>query len=97
MTQPNDPDYSVPTDAALAQLDVIPDYDSGGGEGPHVHTFAQSAVGMLGAHWELPEVEAFIREHGAESAGEQARAMRHGLVVQGEGRTIFFATKDEDV
>lgn len=88
--------YAVPFEEAIARLDVIPDYDAGDGPGPCVHTFAQSAIGMLGAHWDLPSAEAFIRQHGAEEAGGMAKASGHGIVVQGDGRTIFFATRQAD-
>jgi hypothetical protein len=87
-----DENYGVPVEDAMARLDVIPDYDAGNGPEPCVHTFAQSQVGLLGAYWDLPSVEAFMRKHGVEKAGEQATAMNHGLVVVGGGRTIFFAT-----
>lgn len=86
-------EYAVTVEDAMSRLDVLPDYDPGTGPQPCVHTFAQSAVGMLGAHWPLDDVRAYFAQHGVEEAGEQAQAMRHGLVVTGGGRTIFFATK----
>ena len=91
-----DEDYSVPVDQALKRLEVIPDYDAGNGPGPCVHTFAQSRIGLLGAHWDLPAVEAFMREHGVETSGPEATATGHGLVTVGDGRTIFFATRRDD-
>lgn len=84
---------AVPVDEAMERLEVIPDYDPGDGPGPCVHTFAQSAFALLGAHWSLSSVREFFEKHGVEEAGPEATAMRHGLVVVGDGRTIFFETK----
>ena len=92
-------EYSVPVEDALGRLAVIPDYDPGDGLKPCVHSFAQSAFGLLGAHWDLDSVREFFEKHGVEEAGEQAQAMRHGLVVVaregGRTRTIFFETRAE--
>jgi len=86
--------YSVAVEEAMKQIDVLPDYDCGNGPEPCVHTFAQSAVGPLGAHWSLESVRAFFEEHGVEKAGPAAVATGHGLVVPRSDRPgpIFFAT-----
>lgn len=100
-SQPDRSDHAVPVDEALRRLDVIPDYDAGNGPEPCVHTFMQSAIGMLGAHWSVPEVQAFFERHGVEKAGPTATAMHHGLAVNAyeDGRltTIFFATHPQAV
>lgn len=83
----------VPVTEAMERLAVIPDYDPGDGEKPCVHTFAQSNIGLLGAHWSLTEVREFFGAHGVEESGPAATAMSHGLVAMGDGRTIFFETK----
>jgi hypothetical protein len=85
----------VPIDDAVNRLAVIPDYDPGDGPKPCVHTFAQSAIGMLGAHWSVDKAREFMEAHGVEEAGEMATAMHHSLVVIGDGRTIFFETQTE--
>lgn len=77
----------------MRRLAVVPDYDAGTGLGPCVHTYAQSAIGLLGAHWYLPDVEAFFEEWGVSESGPDAQSMSHGLVVVAERRTIFFETR----
>lgn len=88
--------YTVSVEDAMARLDVIPDYDPGDGPQPCVHTFAQAAFGLLGAHWDLPSVYAWFVAHGVEESGETATAMGHGLVSMGDGRTLFFATRKRE-
>lgn len=93
-----DAEYAVPIEEALDRLDVIPDYDAGSGPAPCVHTFMQSAVGLLGAHWYLPTVKAAFERWGVEEAGDSASRMNHALVVIKDGKTpVFFATKAEGV
>lgn len=89
-------DYSVPVEEAMQRLAVQEDYDCGNGPEPCVHTFADSAIGLLGAHWDLPSAEAFMREWGVQQAGPAASATNHGLVVVAENgkRTIFFETRE---
>lgn len=80
--------------AALAQLEVLPDYDAGSGPGPCVHTFRSSAVGvLLGAHWPLEEVRVAMERFGVEEAGGVASALGHGLVVVDDHGPVFFATR----
>lgn len=87
-------DYRVSVEEAMERLAVQPDYDCGNGPEPCVHTFVLSRIGLLGAHWDLPSVEAFMREWGVQEAGPAATDMHHGLVVVAENgrRTIFFET-----
>ncbi len=87
-------EYAVPVDEAMKRLAVQPDYDCGNGPEPCVHTYADSAIALIGAHWSLPDVRAFFEQWGVEESGESAQAMRHGLVVVAEGgkRTVFFET-----
>lgn len=88
--------HAVPIEEALRRLDVIPDYDAGSGPEPCVHTFAQAAFGLLGAHWSVEDIEALMRERGVEESGPAARATNHGLVVLREGLgPLFIATKAE--
>lgn len=90
----SDRSYAVSIEDALTRLDVI-DYDAGTGEGPCVHTFAQSGFGLLGAHWYLSELEPHMRRWGVEEAGAEAKAMRHGLVVISDAPgPLFLATKE---
>lgn len=90
-------EYAVSVDEALTRLEVIPDYDNGSGPGPCVHSFAASAIGLLGAHWGLDEVLALFEREGVEQAGPEMTGMRHGLVTvfeeNGRERTLFFETK----
>jgi hypothetical protein len=84
----------VSLDDATKRLEVIPDYDPGDGAGPCVHTFLSGGLGLLGAHWKLDKIRALIEEHGVEESGEQAKAMRHGLVILRDGEPpLFLATK----
>jgi hypothetical protein len=88
-------DYTVPADEAMKCLDVISDYDPGDGPKPCVHTFAQSGLGLLGAHWSVTDLRALMEQHGVQQSGEQASAMHHGLVVirPAPHGPLFIATK----
>lgn len=59
-----------------------------------VHTFRQGGMVLIGADWDLEQAIASARKHGAELAGEQATAMRHGAVVIDGAGPVFFATRD---
>lgn len=93
-------EYEVPVLDALDRLDVIQGYDCGNGPEPCVHTFAQSGIGLLGAHWSLSSIRPFFERWGVHEAGPEATAANHALVVvtdededeSGRSRTIFFAT-----
>lgn len=88
-------DYAIPTDEAIARLDVIPDYDPGDGPKPCAHTLIESGIGLLGAHWSVDDLRALFDEHGVEEAGEGATAMGHGLVVlRPDHGPLFIATKE---
>ena len=84
----------VPIEEAIARLDVIPDYDPGGDEGPGpcVHTVRPSGPILLGAHWRLAQVRAAIERHGVEESGPQATRMGHALVLFDEKGPLFLAT-----
>ena len=90
-------EYAVSVEDAMQRLDVQPDYDAGGGPGPHVHTFAQAGFALVGANWGLDDIRALIEAHGVEQAGEQATAMGHALVVirPEPFGPLFLATKEE--
>jgi hypothetical protein len=65
-------------------------------EGEYVHTFRQSAHGMLiGADWPRARIEEVLAVHPAELAGEMATGMGHGLVVHDEHGWLFIATRKE--
>ncbi len=85
------------TDAeALSRLDVMPDYDPGGGPGPCVHTLRASGPVLLGAAWRLADIEHIICVHGAAAAPPDMERMGHGLVVYDDHGPIFIATKPEE-
>lgn len=88
-------EHAVSIEEAMQRLDVLPDYDAGGGPGPHVHTFAEVGFGLLGAHWDLDAVRALIEVNGVEEAGSTAVAMGHALVVIRPAPLgpLFLATK----
>ena len=88
-------EYRVAKEVALEMLDIIPDYDQGDGPEPHVHTMRTVGPVMLGAHWQLTEVEAAIDKYGIEETGEQAKAINHGLVIIDDNGPLFLATKAE--
>lgn len=82
----------VPVDEAVARLDVTEDYDCGNGPEPCVHTFRETAFGLLGAHWSVEEARAMMEKHGVEESGPAATGMNHGLVVIDENGPVFFET-----
>ena len=90
-------EYAVAVDDAVARLKVIPDYDDGNGPRPCVHTFVESAFGLLGAHWGVEDARLAFETLGVEEAGEDAKSMGHGLVVirPGKGPVFFETVPDE--
>jgi hypothetical protein len=92
---PTRSEYAVAVDDALARLKVVDDYDDGAGPRPCVHTFVDTPLALLGAHWPLTKVRAAFERWGVEESGEAASAMGHGLVVveRDRQRSVFFATK----
>lgn len=88
-------DYSVAVEEALDRLAVVEDYDPGDGEQPCVHTFRSTAIALLGAHWSVEDARAAFEKYGVAEAGEQAKAMNHGLVVIDDGGPVFFETKQD--
>ena len=75
----------IDADAAIAMLDV---------RGGRVHTFRNPAGMLLGADWDLPDIEDAIRRCGCELSGEMATGMGHGLVLfDGPKEPVFVATK----
>jgi hypothetical protein len=87
-------EYAVAPEAAMRRLEIVPDYDSGSGSFPHVHTFIDAGFGLVGAHWLLDDAWAAFSRHGVETSGDQAQAMKHGLVVVDPARgPVFFATR----
>lgn len=90
-------EHPVMVEEAMSRLNVIPDYDDGNGPRPCVHTLIQSTVGLLGAHWGVEAARTVFETFGVEEAGEQARAMGHGLVVTRPSKgPIFFETLPDE-
>jgi len=77
---------------AIRRLEITPDYDPGGGVGPTdcVHSFRS----FLGAHWELPEVEALINRQGGADWDREAM-LDHCIVVTDSTGPIRFEAKPE--
>lgn len=72
--------------------------DEGEGIGePHirkvVHTFLGGVGMLMGADWDLADIEAAIRKHGCELAGPVMTRMHHGIVLFDEHGMVFIATK----
>lgn len=86
-------EYRISKEAALERLDILP-YDQGDGLEPHVHTLRQGGPMLIGAHWQMTEVEQAIDTYGIEEAGEEAAAMGHGLVIIDDAGAVFLATKE---
>lgn|GEM_PF-2002075 len=89
----SDERVEVSVEDALSRLAVIADYDDGNGPRPCVHTFRQSAAGLLGAHWGLDAIRAAMEKHGVSESGPSASGMHHGLVVIDETSPVFLETK----
>ncbi len=96
MTDSGSSEFDLTTEDAMARLNVVEDYDPGGGPGPCVHTLAEAAFGLLGAHWRVDDVRDFFDRHGAVTAGPMASAMQHGVACVGDGRRLYFATKPQE-
>jgi len=75
---------------------VMDDYDAGNGPEACVHTFRDSAIGLLGAHWSIVDARTAFETFGAEEAGPAATAMGHGVVVTDKTSAVFFETKERD-
>ncbi len=75
-------EYAIPVDEAMKRLKIIPDYDAGDGPEPCVHTFRDTGVALLGAHWSVVDLRALMEKYGVEEAGDGARSMGHSLVVK---------------
>src|SRR4030095_15959153 len=95
MSDHSDERVPVPLDTALERLEVIPDYDPGGGEGPGpcVHTFRPAGLRLLGAHCRLAQVRAAIERYGVEESGPEATRMGHALVLFDQKGPVFLAAR----
>ena len=60
-----------------------------------VHTFRDGGPLLLGADWDIADVETCITEYGVAVSGEAATAMRHGLVSIDDRGPVFFATRSD--
>lgn len=88
-------EYALSVEDAMARLEVVAEYDNGSGPQPCVHTFRDSPVGLLGAHWTLSDARAAMETHGVEISGSAATAAKHGVVVIDSTGPVFFETKAE--
>lgn len=90
-------DYTVSASDAIARLATFTEGE-GADERLRVHTFRSMAFGLVGADWDLSDVEALIEERGVEVSGDQATAMGHGLVVlESEPMgPLFLATRSDE-
>lgn len=62
--------------------------------GDQVHTFKQGGMALIGCDWGRDEILRAAGKYGAELAGAQAAAMKHGVVVyDGSGGPVFCATR----
>lgn len=55
------------------------------GRGKHVHTFMQGGGALIGADHSRSDLIAAMKKYGVEEAGDQARAMKHTLVIREYG------------
>lgn len=78
-------------DEAIERLDVIEDYDSGGGPEPSVHTFRFKTM-MLGAHWSLDSVRRAFEQYEVVESPEFLRDIGHGLMIVDDVGPVAFAT-----
>jgi hypothetical protein len=60
--------------------------------GDRVHTFKQAGPVLVGCDWDREDLLAQAERGGAELAGEQATAMKHGVVVWDGKVPTFCAT-----
>lgn len=61
--------------------------------GETIHVFRNPGGMLIGADWKRQEIIDLINKHGAESSGEQAKALKHGLAVN-DGAWCFIETRD---
>ncbi len=91
---------STPTETEQEKAHLTPEQlDAIMPAGQMVHTFMEAGNMLLGAEWERQKLLKEAKENGAELAGEQATALKHGAVVwimRGTNRIpVFVATKEE--
>lgn len=82
----------IGVDAAIERLQVVPDYDPGGGEGPGpcVHTFTGGPF-LIGAHHRLNEVRADFER--AEQLEACKGPVGHDIATVIDGRLLYYETK----
>lgn len=81
------------TETAMSRLNVIPDYDPGGGPGDCVHTFRTRGGMILGAHWALEDAQAAMEKHGV---FEVPGFAGHTIAVVDDTGPVLFETKQAD-
>ena len=78
---------------AMAKLNVIPDYDPGGGPTDCVHTFRTGSGIILGAHWTLKEAREAMEKHGV---NEVPGFAGHTIAVVDDIGPVLFEAKVSD-
>lgn len=63
--------------------------------GDFVHTFIGGGMTVIGCQMERSKILRIAREHGAELAGEQATAMKHGAAIYDDKGRLTFVETDE--
>lgn len=60
-----------------------------------IHTFRNSGFMLIGADWQRRILHAAMRKYGVELSGEQATAMKHGLVLIDDHGPLFIETREQ--
>lgn len=87
----NDERTFIEVDDALSRLFVSEDEEGG----RRVHTFRGGGMMLIGADWDLEEVEKFFAKHKPELSGPMATKMNHGVFAADKRGGVFFETKKE--
>lgn len=61
-------------------------------EGEMIHTFRQAGYALIGADWERSEIIKAFQTCKPQLAGEQATAMKHGIVFFDDYGAVFVET-----
>lgn len=61
-------------------------------EGEMIHTFRQAGYALIGADWKRSEIIKAFQTRKPELSGEQATAMKHGIVFFDDHGAVFVET-----
>jgi hypothetical protein len=66
-------------------------------DGDRIHTFRNNSMMLIGADWDRSKLIQAIEkyEDTLEIAGEQARGMKHALVIKDDTGHLFIETNEE--